>query len=291
MSGGGNLDARRRRKLPGASELTAWGAVAGLATGLPVGALMGYQRMLDDRGIGAVPAWGVFILYATAVGAAIGLVVAYRHRGLAVAATGGVLVGLLSWLLFWLTVNPVLHRQTPSWSVLAAAEAYQELVASVLHGGLAGAVVHGFLSLRARSPRSEAASPEAERLARVVIVGGGFGGLSAAKRFERLALRGGPIDVTLISDSNFLLFTPMLAEVASGALEPSHISAPVRAAAAHTRFRHGAVDDIDTPTAGPSAWSPARPRPSGFPTTTSSSRSAPSRISSTCPASRHTDSR
>jgi NADH dehydrogenase len=83
---------------------------------------------------------------------------------------------------------------------------------------------------------------------RVVIVGGGFGGVSAAQRFERLALRGLRVDVTIVSDSNFLLFTPMLAEVASGALEAQHISAPVRAAAAHTRFRRGVVEDLDTET-------------------------------------------
>src|SRR5690606_38412579 len=52
-------------------------------------------------------------------------------------------------------------------------------------------------------------------------------------------------DVTLVSASNFLLFTPMLAEVASGALEPQHISAPVRASAPLTRFRHGTAEHID----------------------------------------------
>src|SRR5690606_40963997 len=59
------------------------------------------------------------------------------------------------------------------------------------------------------SPRPAAPAP------RVVIVGGGFGGVGAARRFERLNMRGHRIDVTLISDSNYLLFTPMLAEVAS----------------------------------------------------------------------------
>ena len=246
MSGAANLGSQSQRELPARMGLAGWGAAAGLVTGLPVGALMGYQGMLADRGIGAIPGWGPFILYATAAGAAIGLVVAYRPRGLAVAASCGVLIGLLGWLLFWLTLDRVLRGQTPTWSILAAAEAYPELVADLLHGGLTGAVVHGLFSLRARRSRSESAPPESEQLARVVIVGGGFGGLSAAKRFERLALRGAAIDVTLISDSNFLLFTPMLAEVASGALEPSHISAPVRAAVVHTRFRRAAVEDIDT---------------------------------------------
>ncbi|MGH3857710.1 MAG: NAD(P)/FAD-dependent oxidoreductase, partial [Pseudonocardiaceae bacterium] len=76
--------------------------------------------------------------------------------------------------------------------------------------------------------------------------GGGFAGVGAAQRFEHHARRGGSLDVTLISDSNFLLFTPMLAEVAAGALEPAHISAPIRAVVAHTRFRQGTVEGIDT---------------------------------------------
>jgi NADH dehydrogenase len=81
---------------------------------------------------------------------------------------------------------------------------------------------------------------------KVVIVGGGFAGVSAARRLERRAARPGSPDVTLISDSNFLLFTPMLAQAASGALEPTAISAPVRAAAGRTRFRQGRVEHIDT---------------------------------------------
>ncbi|KUO14371.1 hypothetical protein [Streptomyces dysideae] len=59
-------------------------------------------------------------------------------------------------------------------------------------------------------------------------------------------MRGSPLDVTLVSDSNFLLFTPMPASVVSGTLEPAHISVPVRAAAQRTRIRHGRVESVDT---------------------------------------------
>lgn len=78
----------------------------------------------------------------------------------------------------------------------------------------------------------------------------------SARRFERLALRGTPVDVTVISDSNFLLFTPMLAEVASGALEPAHVSAPVRAVVAYMWFRHGVVDEA-------TSWAGRPPVPPG----------------------------
>jgi NADH:ubiquinone reductase (H+-translocating) len=58
---------------------------------------------------------------------------------------------------------------------------------------------------------------------RVVIVGAGFGGLSAAK-----ALRGAPFDVTLIDRHNYHLFQPLLYQVASAALSPGDIASPIR---------------------------------------------------------------
>jgi NADH dehydrogenase len=58
---------------------------------------------------------------------------------------------------------------------------------------------------------------------RVVVIGGGFGGLQAVK-----ALRGAPVDVTLIDRRNFHLFQPLMYQVATGALSPGEIAAPLR---------------------------------------------------------------
>lgn len=58
---------------------------------------------------------------------------------------------------------------------------------------------------------------------RVVIVGGGFGGLYAAK-----ALGSAPVDVTLMDKRNFHLFQPLLYQVATGTLSPADISSPLR---------------------------------------------------------------
>jgi NADH dehydrogenase len=57
----------------------------------------------------------------------------------------------------------------------------------------------------------------------VVIVGGGFGGLSAAKKLSR-----SPVQITLIDKRNFHLFQPLLYQIASGALSPANIAAPLR---------------------------------------------------------------
>ena len=58
---------------------------------------------------------------------------------------------------------------------------------------------------------------------RVVIVGGGFGGLSAVR-----ALRHAPVDVTLIDSRNFHLFEPLLYQVATGALSAAEVATPLR---------------------------------------------------------------
>src|ERR1700721_2100549 len=58
---------------------------------------------------------------------------------------------------------------------------------------------------------------------RVVVLGGGFGGLSAARR-----LKHAPVQVTLIDRCNYHLFQPLLYQVATGSLSPANISSPLR---------------------------------------------------------------
>jgi len=78
---------------------------------------------------------------------------------------------------------------------------------------------------------------------RVVIVGGGFGGLYAAQ-----ALKRAPVDVTLIDKRNFHLFQPLLYQVATGSLSPGEIAAPLRAILSrqkNTRVLLGDAVDLD----------------------------------------------
>jgi NADH dehydrogenase len=77
---------------------------------------------------------------------------------------------------------------------------------------------------------------------RVVIVGGGFGGLCAAQ-----ALKSAPVEVTLIDRRNFHLFQPLLYQVATGSLSPGEIAAPLRGVLSgqkNTRVLLGEVVDI-----------------------------------------------
>ena len=79
---------------------------------------------------------------------------------------------------------------------------------------------------------------------RIVIVGAGFGGLSAAK-----ALAGKPFDVTVIDRHNYHLFQPLLYQVATAGLSPAEIASPIRAILARAQNVNvmlGKVSGIDT---------------------------------------------
>ncbi|MEK6229645.1 MAG: NAD(P)/FAD-dependent oxidoreductase [Actinomycetota bacterium] len=82
----------------------------------------------------------------------------------------------------------------------------------------------------------------------VVIAGGGFGGLYAARRLERKLPRESA-RITLVSDENFLLYTPLLPGAAAGSLEPRHVVVPLREELRSTHIRLarviGADPDLD----------------------------------------------
>src|SRR5882757_1763733 len=80
-------------------------------------------------------------------------------------------------------------------------------------------------------------------LRKIVIVGGGFAGLSAAQ-----ALKSAPVDVTVIDRRNYHLFQPLLYQVATGSLSPGEIAAPLRGVLSrqkNTQVLLGEVQDID----------------------------------------------
>jgi NADH:ubiquinone reductase (H+-translocating) len=74
---------------------------------------------------------------------------------------------------------------------------------------------------------------------RVVIVGGGFGGLYAAKSLQR-----SPVQVTLIDRRNFHLFQPLLYQVATGSLSPADISSPLRGILSHCKNTSVLMDEV-----------------------------------------------
>ena len=83
------------------------------------------------------------------------------------------------------------------------------------------------------------------KMKRIVVLGGGFGGMYCARHLERLLKRRRDVEITLVSRDNFFLFTPMLHEVAASDLDITHIVSPLRALLTRTTVLVGEVQSID----------------------------------------------
>jgi len=221
------------------------GALLGVATATAV-SLLRVAQLPDATGpMDLAPSGSgvaLWILLGAAPGAVVGLL------GAAAAANGaarGLVVGLLWWAGWNLTVVPVLLGDAPTWDAAAVTVAFPDLVAALLQGtsaGLLWALVLPRLRRRWPPPAPAAAPTD---LPRIVVVGGGFAGVAVAQRLERLSSRRTRWDVTIVSESNFLLFTPMLPEVAGGAVQAAHVGAPLRGACPRTRVVLGRAESLD----------------------------------------------
>src|SRR5262249_18102462 len=94
---------------------------------------------------------------------------------------------------------------------------------------------------------------------RIVIIGGGFGGVSAAQELVKQLRRGhrlsepeapveGGIEVLLVNRDNYFVFQPLLADILSGTIETTHVVAPLRRMLPHCQVEVGSVERIDVET-------------------------------------------
>ncbi len=238
------MDASRRSAL-------ALGTGAGLLAGLAVAAVLVGQGRLDLtqplRMDPPIVGWLAYLVLNALGGAVYGGLHRFEPGRLAAAVGGGLLFGLLWWAGVWLTAIPLITATGPGWSVAEAATAFPLLISSVLTWGLAALVFHAVGSRVIGGPASmgQVAAAGVPIRHRVVIVGGGFGGVATAQRLEQRLSHRPDVAVTLVSESNFLLFTPMLAGVASGSRVPRHVAAPLRATSPRTTNRRATLESVD----------------------------------------------
>ena len=150
------------------------------------------------------------------------------------------------WATFSLIVFPTFTGAGPQWSAEGIRTLFPQFVGWLLYGATLGLTVQAL-----RDVSSKVLAPEAiaatipPSTTKVVILGGGFAGMATAQYLEREFGPDRSVSITLISETNALLFTPMLAEVAGSSVEPSHISSPLRTSLHRTHFVRARVTGVD----------------------------------------------
>src|SRR5271168_1184542 len=195
----------------------------------------------------AIGPWELGLLFGIALGGIYAASLRPASRAYADNLMAGAALGIPLWSLVSVVALPIFAGQAPAWSAEGIHAHFPALVGWVLYGAIFGVINQGMSDWATAvwGPEAEPSLATPAPITRIVILGGGFAGMKTAQRLEELLKSDISVHITLVSETNALLFTPMLAEVAGSSLEPSHISAPLRSSLHRTEFVRARLAGID----------------------------------------------
>src|SRR6266849_2686158 len=187
------------------------------------------------------------LILGVAIGAAYSAALRPTRRAYADNLMAGGSLGVPLWGFISVISVPLLSGQMPEWSAEQMRQHFPALVGWVVYGASLG-IINQALQDGAEHFFGPEPAPTVSAVSvskRIVILGGGFAGMRTAECLEEKLRTDFSISLALVNDTNALLFTPMLAEVAGSSLEASHISTPLRSTLRRTDFIRGTVAEVD----------------------------------------------
>jgi NADH dehydrogenase len=151
----------------------------------------------------------------------------------------GAVVGVVGWLIADFIARPIL---TQTAAVVSREVAFAPLLAYGLVGVLVGLGTHASRRWLPVEAEPQPLIPEISN--RVVVIGGGYAGVTAAQVLERELKHDPTVGIFLVSQTNYLVHTPMLSEVSSSAVNPQDISPPLRNFFKRVQVIQGTVKNV-----------------------------------------------
>ena len=209
------------------------GALAAAVAGIPLAFL--HAMSLPEFAVAAVAGSIYALCFPPNTGA-------YADNMMASASLGIPLWGVTNGILI-----PFLSGHPMAWDAAGMKSNFAQLLTWILFGAVLGALLQLFSQLAAAwfGPELVPTIAAPTNVKRIVILGGGFAGMKTAESLEEQFDGDNSVSISLVSETNALLFTPMLAEVAGGSLEPSGISVPLRSSLRRTQFVRAKVSGVD----------------------------------------------
>ncbi len=224
--------------------------IAGLTTGILISLLViGFVILsnIQNPSSFSIDEMGGIIRFILA-GAIMGLVYSMlylpRSGGYPVDIMNGIVLGIITWVILTINVFSITQGQASIWDIQTNRELFPNLIAYLLQGAVVGLVygiVFNRLSLQSQGdPQAAKVQPK-----NIVIVGGGYAGVSAAEVLDKEFLLDPTVTVWLVNSTNYLVHTPMLSEVSASAVNAQNISPPLRSFFKNVRVVQGVIDRVD----------------------------------------------